>query len=131
MITEAAAIAMARGAREVLGSDVGIAATGVAGPEESEGHPAGTVCVAVVIGDPDDGGVEVATTLRLPGRRNQVREFTVISLLGLLRRELLARDAADDGAGGAGDGGDTEATLDWSTASKSVWGRAGTGAGDA
>jgi nicotinamide-nucleotide amidase len=129
VITEAAAIAMARGAREVLGSDVGIAATGVAGPDESEGHPAGTVCVAVVIGDPDDGGLEVATTLRLPGRRNQVREFTVISLLGLLRRELLARDAAAEG--GAGGRGDAEPTLDWSTASKSVWGRAGTGAGDA
>ncbi len=128
VVTEAAARAMARGAREVLGSDVGIAATGVAGPDEAEGHPAGTVCLAVVIGDPDDGGLEVSTTLRLPGRRNQVREFTVISLLGLLRRELLARDAAEaaDDAGGAGDG---EAALDWSTASKSVWGRAGT-AGD-
>ncbi|CAN5706589.1 competence/damage-inducible protein A [soil metagenome] len=123
VLTEAAAVAMAVGAREVLKSDVGIAATGVAGPDAAEGHKAGTVCVAVVSGDPDDGGIVVSTQLMLPGRRNQVREFTVITLLGLLRRELEARDQAT----AEGNGGQPEdATSVWSTAARSVWGRAGT-----
>ena len=40
-----AAAAMAAGARRVLGADVGVAVTGVAGPDEQEGHPVGTVFV--------------------------------------------------------------------------------------
>ena len=37
VVTDEAAAAMARGAREALGADVGIATTGVAGPAEQEG----------------------------------------------------------------------------------------------
>lgn len=92
VITEATAIAMADGARRVLGADVGIAATGVAGPDPAEGHRPGTVCLAVMIGDPEDGGVVRSTTVGLPGGRQQVRELSVISLLGLLRSELVAID---------------------------------------
>ncbi|MCP4437262.1 MAG: competence/damage-inducible protein A [Actinomycetia bacterium] len=89
VISEDAAKAMALGVRERLGADVALAATGVAGPDESEGQPPGTVCLAVVIGDPDDRGVVETMEVRLPGRRKQVREFTVITLLGLLRRRLV------------------------------------------
>ena len=39
--------AMARGVRARLGADVGLATTGVAGPDPQDGHPAGTVHVAV------------------------------------------------------------------------------------
>lgn len=86
VVTEAAAAAMAQGARRVIGADVGVAVTGVAGPDEQEGRPAGTVCMAVSMGADDD-----ATTLeiRLPGERNLVRELTVISVLSLLRRRLI------------------------------------------
>jgi nicotinamide-nucleotide amidase len=94
VVTTEAAVAMAIGARRVLGADVGIAATGVAGPDPQEGHDPGTVCIAVVIGDPEAGGDVTSMALRLPGRRHQVREFTVITLLGLLRRRLLERDEA-------------------------------------
>jgi nicotinamide mononucleotide (NMN) deamidase PncC len=73
---------------------VGIAATGVAGPDPQEDQPPGTVCMAVVIGDPDAGGLVDSLQVRLPGRRRQVREFTVITLLGLLRRRVLERDEA-------------------------------------
>jgi nicotinamide-nucleotide amidase len=90
VVTEEAAVAMALGARRRLGADVGIAATGVAGPDPQEGVRPGTVCVAVALGEPDEGARVVPATLRLPGGRNQVREFTVISLLAMLRRELLA-----------------------------------------
>ncbi len=94
VVTTAAAASMAEGVRRLLGADVGIAATGVAGPAEQEGRPAGTVCLAVV-SDPVGGGEPVVDTLelRLPGGRRQVREFTVITLLGLLRRHLLDRSA--------------------------------------
>ncbi len=87
VVSEAAAVAMASGVRRLLHADVAVAATGVAGPEPAEGLPVGTVCLAVDLGDR-----HVSATLQLPGRRNQIREFSVISLLGLLRRELL-----DDG----------------------------------
>ena len=90
---EDAARAMALGARRVLRTDVGIAVTGVAGPERQEDRPAGTVCLAVAIGEPGSAGEGECRVdsieVRLPGRRRQVREFSVISLLGLLRRHLL------------------------------------------
>ena len=42
---------MAVGVRRVLGADVGIAVTGVAGPDGAGGPAAGTVCLAVALGD--------------------------------------------------------------------------------
>ena len=78
---------MAIGAKRVLGADVGLALTGVAGPTEQDGMPVGTLCVALAgIGEQ----MPVSTTLRLPGQRQQMREFSVISSLDLLRRTLLA-----------------------------------------
>ncbi len=95
VVTEDAARAMALGARRVLGADVGIAATGVAGPDPQEVRKPGTVCLAVAIGAPGSGAAATEPDLvdsievLLPGRRQQVREFSVISLLGLLRRHLV------------------------------------------
>ncbi len=86
VVSAAAVEAMAAGARRVLASDVGLAVTGVAGPAEQDGQPVGTVFVGVAI----DDDVE-SVQLRLPGDRRQIREFTVISALDLLRRRLLAR----------------------------------------
>jgi nicotinamide-nucleotide amidase len=83
VVTEAAALEMARGARRVLGCDVALALTGVAGPGEQDGMPAGTLCVGLVW---PDG--ELTRTLRLPGQREQMRQFSVISSLDLLRRTL-------------------------------------------
>ncbi len=83
VVTESAAIEMARGARRVLGSDVALALTGVAGPAEQDGMPPGTLCVALVW---PDG--ELSRTLRLPGLREQMRQFSVISSLDLLRRTI-------------------------------------------
>lgn len=41
------ALAMATGVRRATGSDIGIATTGVAGPDPQDGHPPGLVYVAV------------------------------------------------------------------------------------
>jgi nicotinamide-nucleotide amidase len=59
---------MARGVRVRLGADLGLATTGVAGPEEQDGHPPGEVHVAVAWSD----GVRVRS-LRLDGDRAAVR----------------------------------------------------------
>ncbi len=46
-VSEAAAIAMARGARDVLNADIGVAETGITGPTGgSESRPVGTVWIA-------------------------------------------------------------------------------------
>lgn len=83
VVSEAAALEMARGAQRVLGCDVALALTGVAGPTEQDGMPAGTLCVGVV--RPDG---ELTQTLHLPGLREQMRQFSVISSLDLLRRTI-------------------------------------------
>jgi nicotinamide-nucleotide amidase len=83
VVSEEAALAMARGVRKVLGSDVTMALTGVAGPTEQDGMPVGTLCVAIVW---PDG--ELTRTFRLPGQRQQMRQFSVINSLDLLRRTL-------------------------------------------
>ena len=68
VITEQAACDMAAGVRRLLGSDVGIATTGVAGPDSEEGVPVGTVFIG--ISDPTS---EKAIRLSLNGDPDQVR----------------------------------------------------------
>ena len=76
---------MAEGAQRVLGADVGLGLTGVAGPAEQDDVPVGTVCIAVALPTGSH-----ATTLRLGTQREQIRQFAVISALDLLRRRLRA-----------------------------------------
>ena len=86
MVSEEAAAAMATGVREVMGADVGLGVTGVAGPDPQEGQRPGTVCLAVA----SETGEPVTTMVRLPGDRERVRQFACISLLDMLRRSLTA-----------------------------------------
>ena len=89
VVSEQAAREMAEAAQRVLGADVGIAATGVAGPTEQDGVAVGTVYFGLAIpGLP----TEVVTT-RLPGDRERLRQFSTISLLNLLRQRLDVLDA--------------------------------------
>ena len=85
VVNEQAARQMAEGARRVLHTDVAVSLTGVAGPAEQDGMPAGTLCVGIALPDRT-----VTRTLRLPGLRDQMRQMSVITALDLLRRELLA-----------------------------------------
>ena len=73
------AAAMAEGAVRVLGATWGVATTGVAGPEPSEGKPVGTVHVAVA----GPGGVQTRD-LSLQGDRGLIREQAVDAALSLL-----------------------------------------------
>jgi nicotinamide-nucleotide amidase len=84
VVSELAAREMAEGAQRVLGADVGIAATGVAGPTDQDGVAVGTVYFGLALpGRP----TEVVGT-RLPGDRERLRQFSTISLLNLLRQRL-------------------------------------------
>ena len=86
VVSEEAAVQMATGARRVIGCDVAIALTGVAGPEEQDGRPAGTLCVGIALPD----GTTLSTTSTLPGVRDQMRQMSVITALDFLRRHLLS-----------------------------------------
>ena len=77
---------LAEAGRRVFGADVGLGVTGVAGPEEQEGQPAGTVFFGLAIGDEPAEGVGT----QLPGQREMVRQFATISLLNLLRMKLVS-----------------------------------------
>jgi nicotinamide-nucleotide amidase len=75
---------MAEGARSVLGSDVGLAITGVAGPEPQDDRPPGTVFVGLA----RDGHPTEAFGFNVPGDRDRVRQYATIAALDLLRRSL-------------------------------------------
>ena len=85
VVSEEAAVQMALGAQRVIGSDVAIALTGVAGPDEQDGRPAGTLCIGVVLPD----GSTYSVTNTLPGLRDQMRMYSVITGLSFLRGILL------------------------------------------
>jgi nicotinamide-nucleotide amidase len=93
VVSEEAALQMAEGARRVLGSDVGLSVTGVAGPAELDGQPPGTVFIALAL----PGSPAEVLGVRLPGDRDRVRQFSAISALDLLRRRLLERAGVTQG----------------------------------
>lgn len=84
VVSESSAKAMAEGVRRLLGADVGLSLTGVAGPDEQDGQPVGTLWVGLA----RDGAETTAAHFRLPGQRDPMRQMAVISALDLLRRSL-------------------------------------------
>ncbi len=83
VVSEVAARQMAHGVRDRLGADVGLSLTGVAGPTEQDGRPVGTLYVGMV-----GPGFDEVRHARLPGQREQMRQFSVITALGFLRQRL-------------------------------------------
>jgi nicotinamide-nucleotide amidase len=78
-VAASTAVAMAVGVRLRTGADLGVSTTGVAGPAAQEGHPPGTVFVAV-----SDRAGAVVRELQLTGDRTAVRDATVAAVLTLL-----------------------------------------------
>lgn len=75
--------ALADGARERLGAEIGVGITGVAGPGGgTEAKPVGTVCVSVA---GSDGG-RLTRRVHLPGGRPDIRDRSVTVALHLIRR---------------------------------------------
>jgi nicotinamide-nucleotide amidase len=67
--------------RTRLGADIGLAVTGIAGPDGgSEAKPVGMVVIAA------SGAVEAAKTFRFLGDRQMVRLQSVAAALDLLRK---------------------------------------------
>lgn len=86
-VSEETARAMARGARERSGADIGISVTGNAGPQPSEGKPVGLVYIGV-----DSDGLTTVDELRVPPMANGGREY--IRTLAASRALYLGLQAA-------------------------------------
>ncbi len=79
VVSEATARAMAEGAAERFGAEVGVSVTGSAGPDPQEREP-GTM----IIGVHTPNGTQ-ARTMRFPGDRERVRTYATTAALHLLR----------------------------------------------
>ena len=72
--------AMAEGARRVIGADVAVAVTGLAGPSGDEfGNPVGTVFIGYA-----DEDTAFAREYHFDGSREEVREQTICAALALI-----------------------------------------------
>ena len=80
------AVALAAGARTVCGADWGLATTGVAGPDDQNEIPVGTVFVAVSSAVP--GARDAVRRLALDGSREAIRGGTVVAALELVATAL-------------------------------------------
>lgn len=80
---------MADGVRRLLGSDVGLSVTGVAGPAEQEGQPVGTAFLGIALGESVES-IELHLGFGGGGGRTRIRQFATISLLDQARHRLLA-----------------------------------------
>ena len=85
-VSEPVAAAMAVGVRRALHADVGVAVTGIAGPDGGTAEkPVGTVCFSVA-----GPGDQLTTVTRMvPGDRGLIRQWSVLVALDLVRRALL------------------------------------------
>jgi nicotinamide-nucleotide amidase len=78
--------ALADGAREGLGADIGVGITGVAGPGGGTAEkPVGLVCFSVA--GPD--GARLTRSMQLPGDRGDVRDRSTTVAMHLIRRLLV------------------------------------------
>lgn len=84
-VSEPVAAALAAGARDRLGADVGLGVVGVAGPATQGVRDVGTVCVGVVVPD----APPCTRTVVLPSRsRTELQEWAASVALEGLRRRL-------------------------------------------
>jgi nicotinamide-nucleotide amidase len=85
-VSEEVAVALADGARERVGADIGIGVTGVAGPDGGTPEkPVGLVWIALTAAD----GRRIVRRADQRGTRADVRERTTTAAMHLLRRLLL------------------------------------------
>ena len=83
-ISEPVAQSMATNIREIMNTDIGIATTGVAGPDKSEGFAPGIVFVAISIGDHN-----ICQKLELVGDRTQIRDQSVNAIFKLTLSQVV------------------------------------------
>jgi len=83
-ISDPVAQSMATNVREIMNTDIGIATTGVAGPDKSDGFAPGIVFVAISIGDH-----KICQKLELVGDRTQIRDQSVNEIFKLTLSQLV------------------------------------------
>ena len=84
VVSEFTAKAMAQAARERVGADIAVSLTGVAGPDELENHPVGTVFIGLATSD----GVQTKQ-VAIGGRsRSDIRYIAVLHALNMIRQAL-------------------------------------------
>lgn len=83
-ISEPVAQSMATNIREIMNTDIGIATTGVAGPDKSVGFAPGIVFVAISIGDHN-----ICQKLELVGDRTQIRDQSVNEIFKLTLSQVV------------------------------------------
>ena len=99
VVSEAAAVAMARAAGRLLKADVTVAVTGVGGPDPQDGEPPGTVWAATW-----PGRLGNAVLLRLSGSPESICEQVCAQAVRMLRERLeqvAAWSGPDDAAAGS------------------------------
>ena len=80
---------MAVGVKNNSGSDIGLAVTGIAGPEGgTEQKPVGTIYIGIAAAEEN-----WVTKFRFSGDRWQIRNLTAQSGLDLIRKYLLQQDS--------------------------------------
>ena len=80
-VSRPVALHMARGVRALMGTDIGVGTTGIAGPASDDTKkPVGLVYVAVAL----PGGRYLARELHLSGNRDEIREETARQALALV-----------------------------------------------
>lgn len=80
---------MAQGARKLFNADYAISTTGVAGPGPADGHPVGTVYMALAM----PSGT-IIHRFSFTGSRNEVREQAISQAITLLDEALRAQGAS-------------------------------------
>jgi nicotinamide-nucleotide amidase len=107
------AAAMASSVRQLWQADIGLATTGVAGPDPQAGRPVGEVYVALSDGA---GSVVHRLDLAAEGDRHSIRQKTVgLALAAVLERMRLAGEAVVGARGyteGTPDHGDPVSGID-------------------
>jgi len=84
-VSKECALEMARNVALISGADIGLSATGIAGPEGGTSNkPVGLVYLGLYM-----NGAEDYKELKLSGDRNRIRLYTTINALDFLRRHIL------------------------------------------
>ncbi|EOI06733.1 competence/damage-inducible protein CinA domain [Enterococcus moraviensis ATCC BAA-383] len=86
-VSEACAIAMAEQARKLADADIAVSFTGVAGPNELEGQPVGTVWIGLA----EKGQPTVAVCQQFNRDRRYIRQSAVMKGLDLIRRAVVKK----------------------------------------
>ena len=82
-VSEVVARKMAQGVRSISGADIGVSATGIAGPDGgTEGKPVGLVYIAICYGKK-----VMCKRLKLSGSRQKIRKETTKKILNLILEE--------------------------------------------